>query len=417
MENKEFITYYGEYSLYHWIELILSEEIVLPDFQRCFVWDPKRVIRLMESFDKGLFVPPVIIANFSGDNTEKPANYVLDGQQRLSAVLLSFLKVFPDRFPQTIRYAKEDENDEILETNTLNWDFNNIQDIFRNKCSNKIHSLQLAIQNYKLYSPIDDDLQKKYHNTTSKEDIELYKKLNIDVEFLKTRYLGYSYIKAIKPNPNTERLLFGKIFKNINTSSVNLTNNESRAAMYWALGSKKEFFEPSFINNIRINNDKIDFARYMALLSNANNLMSGKCNISDIKNEIAIRYARSRMFEEYIVEYVESVSNDTTSNLFGKFSDTFPNYKDDLEKLKTYLADKPKHYKNVMEADFHLFGLFYWVLFKKKSLQLNAMLNQEILKALEQQKLSISNKKPNTLGAIRNRMVESINIYSKYLKD
>ena len=85
---------------------------------------------------------------------------MLDGQQRLSAILLSFLKVFPDRFPQTIRYAKEYENDEILETNTLNWDFNNIQDIFRNKCGGNIHSLQLAIQNYKLYNPIDDDLQK-----------------------------------------------------------------------------------------------------------------------------------------------------------------------------------------------------------------------------------------------------------------
>lgn len=37
MQDKKFITFYGEYSLQHWIELILSNEITLPNFQRYFV--------------------------------------------------------------------------------------------------------------------------------------------------------------------------------------------------------------------------------------------------------------------------------------------------------------------------------------------------------------------------------------------
>lgn len=39
MENK---VYYGEYSLKHWIDLILSKNIELPEYQRYFVWEEKK---------------------------------------------------------------------------------------------------------------------------------------------------------------------------------------------------------------------------------------------------------------------------------------------------------------------------------------------------------------------------------------
>lgn len=35
MENK---VYYGEYTLKHWINMMLTGNIVLPDYQRHFVW-------------------------------------------------------------------------------------------------------------------------------------------------------------------------------------------------------------------------------------------------------------------------------------------------------------------------------------------------------------------------------------------
>lgn len=420
MENRKFVTYYGEYSLYHWIELILSEEIILPDFQRCFVWDPKRTIKLMESFDKGLFVPPIIIANFSGENNKKPVNYVLDGQQRLSAILLAFLNVFPNKFPSVEKYAIDEynENSQMVEEEySQNWDFNHIQDIFRNYCDREISKLKSKIQCNKMYCPIDTNLTKKYKNIND-SDIQLYAKLCIGKEFLKTRYLGYSYIKSIKPNSGAERLLFGEIFKNINTSSINLSNDESRSAMYWASGDKQEFFRPSFINNVKIGQYKIDFVRYMALLSNTNNLINKKCcDVDAIKNEIAIRYARSRRFEEYIIEYVYNVSKDTNSELFGKFSDTFSNYKEDFEKLKIYMAKKPKHYQSYIEADLHLFGLFYWILFKKKSIRIDNTLNDKLLNISETEKSNSINKISNALGVIRNRIVQSINIYKQYVSE
>ena len=46
MENK---VYYGEYTLKHWIKLMLSGNIVLPEYQRHFVWRERDVKRLLQS--------------------------------------------------------------------------------------------------------------------------------------------------------------------------------------------------------------------------------------------------------------------------------------------------------------------------------------------------------------------------------
>ena len=56
--NKK--VFYGEYTLIHWVELILKKDIVLPAYQRCFVWDEEQVKRFIKSLKDGNFVPPVI---------------------------------------------------------------------------------------------------------------------------------------------------------------------------------------------------------------------------------------------------------------------------------------------------------------------------------------------------------------------
>lgn len=52
MANK---VYYGEYSLRHWVDLILSKNIRLPEYQRLFVWDEDAVKTLMKDFKKDNF--------------------------------------------------------------------------------------------------------------------------------------------------------------------------------------------------------------------------------------------------------------------------------------------------------------------------------------------------------------------------
>jgi uncharacterized protein DUF262 len=64
--------------------------IVQPDFQREYVWDPKRASRLIESALLSIPIPVVYISE-EPDNRE----YVIDGQQRLT----SFFSFLDGRFP------------------------------------------------------------------------------------------------------------------------------------------------------------------------------------------------------------------------------------------------------------------------------------------------------------------------------
>ena len=87
--------YYGEYSLMHWIKLMLSKNIELPEYQRHFVWQERDVKRLIQSLLEGQFVQPVTIALFDEGGSKR--NLILDGQQRLTSILLAYLGYFPNK--------------------------------------------------------------------------------------------------------------------------------------------------------------------------------------------------------------------------------------------------------------------------------------------------------------------------------
>ena len=122
--------YYGEYTLYHWIELILKHNIILPDYQRAFVWSKTVVERFLSTLDD-TFVPPVIIGVFKRGN--KKQNLILDGQQRLTSILLSYLGKYPKSgaFTKVIEplYRDGDEGgamDDEPEVEVIEWNFNEV---------------------------------------------------------------------------------------------------------------------------------------------------------------------------------------------------------------------------------------------------------------------------------------------------
>lgn len=108
-------TYYGEYTLKHWIKLLITRNITLPDYQRSFVWETKDIRQLIKSISEGQFIQPVTIARYS-DGINPPTNLILDGQQRLTSILISYLCKIPDRtrFNNSEVFAGEDDsaNDE-----------------------------------------------------------------------------------------------------------------------------------------------------------------------------------------------------------------------------------------------------------------------------------------------------------------
>lgn len=62
MDNR---VYYGEYSLKHWIDLVLKKNVILPSYQRYFVWNEKKVETLIDTFRKNQFIPLSRLAHIS----------------------------------------------------------------------------------------------------------------------------------------------------------------------------------------------------------------------------------------------------------------------------------------------------------------------------------------------------------------
>ena len=191
---NQFRTYYGEYSLKHWIRMILSGEIALPPYQRHFVWNPEMVFKLLNNISKDLFVPPVILSSFSGDKKDKPTTYVLDGQQRLSAILITFLGLYPQKFDE---FKSELANEENLNSETetfddeerdkfLIWNFQEIQELYKEQGISTPDDLRIALEKSKKYIKINANIRNnlKDKEKLSEETLSEFLSLQIDDDFL-----------------------------------------------------------------------------------------------------------------------------------------------------------------------------------------------------------------------------------------
>ena len=77
------VTYYpAHFTLESWHEMWREGELIIPKFQRAFVWKPAQSSRLIESFLMGLPVPPVYLYA----EHRSLERLVIDGQQRLKSV-------------------------------------------------------------------------------------------------------------------------------------------------------------------------------------------------------------------------------------------------------------------------------------------------------------------------------------------
>lgn len=394
MKNR---VYYGEYTLHHWITLILKKNIILPEYQRHFVWNEKKVETLVSSLKQKQFVPPILIGSYK--NSEISTNLILDGQQRLTSILLAYLGLFPDEasFKNNLkRLADEDdginEDDDIeMYDNIIEWTFETL--IKKGKTKKEILE-NLLEGNYK------------------KIDLEL------DSNFFKNTFLGFSYLVPNNENEVNQQKYYSSVFRNINIQGQVLLPQESRASLYFLNKDLSKFFDPHFIHEIVINNtsydSKIDFVRYLSLLS--------QYSIDENSNHIGRKFGR-RM-ETYYEKYIYSVTGENESDMFksfntifidNDFNTPFDNIKKTIEQLEL-----SKKYISIIDLDMYLIGIIYLVGFKNKKIgfenkeELKDTINKKIesLKKTENHKSS-----PSALKYLRERIRWSILIYKRYLKD
>lgn len=426
MNNKVF---YGEYTLKHWIEMMLSGNIVLPDYQRHFLWRERDVKRLIQSLKDGQFVQPVTIALYNDDGAKKK-NLILDGQQRLTSLLLAYLGYFPDKKKfeggEMDTVAREDDSaqDNLLldDVQTAKDDFLWRYTALLQPDGNTKDQIVAKISRDDRYIPMED---------------ELLTQLN-DAFFQKT-YLGFSYVVPESNNVTDIQKSFSQMFRNINYFGKKLEPMDSRKSLYYQNADLTKYFEgkcsddTDVFGNLRIMEDlqpsKIDFVRYLAILSQY--AVSQREYAKDVMVGYSAYSSRESFYADY-VSYILGIEQEDRLNKFDDFDfaqyfpndcwkDRFASLRNAIVQVKTCMDLKDGNlFTSWYEADFWLFGLMYHILFKGKTLnsQLYSMRNlkREINEAIENLKNEPAFlKNSNRLGYIRERLIKSCEIYSAYV--
>ena len=89
-QTYEITTYGADYDVEGLVKRMVRDDIVIPDFQRAYVWNQDEASRLVESLLLGLPVPGIFLAR----ERDTHKLLVIDGQQRLKSLLLFFQGVF-----------------------------------------------------------------------------------------------------------------------------------------------------------------------------------------------------------------------------------------------------------------------------------------------------------------------------------
>jgi hypothetical protein BACCOPRO_01637 len=378
--------YYGEYSLEQWIKLILTGEIVLPPYQRAFVWTEEDVKDLINSLKEGLFVPPITIGNYGGKQ-----NYILDGQQRLSTLLIAYLGLFPNKekfqFQSPEYHDTANENDDIDDEKEdimpFEWQFT----YFTKEGQDKESILKKI-----------DRKDEKYKEFVDKE---------LDENFWRDSYIGFSLIIPNSAEVADQQKLYSSVFRNINIKGKSLSHIESRKSLYFLRESFDQWFSPQFAYGITVNNAPIDFVRYLSLVSQYK------------KNESTGRLAqnyKTRM-EKYYESYILAEVNNEDSTMFRRLLDS-----DDTQRrfqiLKKCLESEryQRAFPSIIDADVYLFGLIYYIIVEGKTISVTESLFSELdEKVANFRGDSKHTKSPSSFMHLRPRVKASIDTYYTFI--
>lgn len=388
--------YYGEYTLKYWIDLLLKKDLELPPYQRSFVWTEEQVKGFIKGIAEDGFVPPVTIGvcNYNGANR----NLILDGQQRLSSLLLAFFKAYPkkDAFRRGVDDldladgAAEEEADEPA-VEYINWSLR----MFADK------------------GPIEQDIRDSITEAQYKKQIDY----GVPQDFFETKYIPFSFII---PNANDEaeqHEFFSTVFRNINILGTPLEALESRRSLYFLKSELKDFFDPECCRDYKIElvgkNQAFDFVRAMALLSQYK------------KEQRFSRLAQSykpRM-EKYYEEYIYSVVKDSVDSMFAQFSSYIPNkdFTPRITKLQAALQGleyNQLHFTSIIDADVYMLGLIYITVVEGKDVDLARKddLKNALMRKVASFKRDEGHKNsPSLLKHMRSRVEYSVNTFERYV--
>lgn len=230
--------------------------------------------------------------------------------------------------------------------------------------------------------------------------------------------LGFSYIVPSTNDEVAQQRFYSAVFRNINQQGVGLSGQESRKALYYLDSELVPLFEAHCYDNAKVIQDNTpkgyDFVRSLAFLSQY------KHQNSDSK--IARKCYRQEQLEQQYEDYINAVVEDRESSRFGKFSTIIgkASIAPRLQVLTRYVEalGLGRQYASIIDADVYNFGLIYQVVINGNSLkedkfdELKRLIDAKIdaFKGIEAHKRS-----PGKVTYLRNRIKDSITIYSSYV--
>jgi hypothetical protein len=462
-------TYYGEYSADHWIKLMINGDVCLPKYQRSFVWDPENVIKLMESLAETMYVPAVTLGHVKkgqSKNGQSDTVYILDGQQRLTAILLAKLGVFPDKShwelfqdissesiesidereadKEDLESAKEDAakqgNGAGYQANSnrrVNWTFERML----NDWKRETKSMDLSFDSLKTWVYRQIKRGKKGY-------IPLTLPKNINVNFEET----YLWFALIEPDKNLseqkEQRLYSFTFLNMNRLGTSLSMLESRRSYYFMDARYANFFDgktsedKSILAGFRMKNndtnEDIDIVRYLAILSQYTAIKADSSQ-NNAANQVLRNYSSLKKREQFYIDYILHILNmpqEANPKKFGSFKlqkfcsseeNSWQQRYDALALAVHGLSglmskkDPQKNYvfSSIAEADLVLFGLINAIVFEGKTVTIDQQLVNNLKAAVNHVKTKMSDldkRNPNKLGLVRKRLSKSIEIYQPYVR-
>ena len=336
MNNK---TYYGEYSLKHWIDLILSKNIELPPYQRIFVWNINQAKKLIDSLEQNLFIPPITLGAYWDEN-RKLHNLIIDGQQRLTSIFLAYLGIFPDNKKFQAKTSEISlSNDEEIETddylNLLQWKFDQLLKIGGTK---------------------DEIIRNKQDNYLSFEVVR-------NDDFFENHTLSFSYIvpQSIPENPsdNEQSKYYSTIFRNINKQGNPLQKEEIRESLYYFNKDIIRILKPEKSLLYRTTSKQpVDFVRYLALAA----------QYANCQNTSQLTKGYKTKLEDYYTEYIKFISGEPSSIEFNSF---VSNPEERIDRMFCFLNENSfdKTFDSKINIDVLFLGIIYYSLFENKQIK------------------------------------------------
>lgn len=375
--------YFGQYTLAYWIKLLLNGSIEIPEYQRSYVWQTESANPFLKSIKENHYIPPVTIGAFK-DSTGKNHNYIIDGQQRLTTILLAAIGKFPRK--DAYKYSSVTGSKKVFTIPAIS---------ARNET---LESLKMTFHSDEL-----EDMQ-----------------VPLLPEDLETKFLNFSFIVPDSDQDNKDvKRFYINTFYEINSTAVELAAYETRRAMYFLNEKYVPLFDAKVLEGYSIkrvgSETPADFVRYLAILSEydkANKYINiGSGYGSSVKKDLYyLKYVSDIMLEDS-AQFVLPSSFIANLDIEAAMS---------LLKANLESLNFKKEFSSIIEMDYYFFGLIYYSLFKHKNISVEKKnaIEQAINKKLSSIKDDDRQKvEPNAWSFLRNRLSASLKIYKRIVED